>query len=410
MVKHKSEVLVVIPARGGSKGIPRKNIKLFAGYPLIAYSIQAGLNSDYCTRVVVSTDDEEIAAVARQFGADVPFLRPERFAQDDTLDLPVFEHVLRELEQREGYHADLVVQLRPTSPIRPLNLVDDAIRIMIEDQSLDSVRGVVPSGQNPHKMWQVDPESGLMKGLIPVEGIQEPYNAPRQKLPPTYWQTGHIDVIRPDIILSQQSMSGKRIKPIFIDPDFTVDLDKPADWIRAEWLVWHGGLDMVIPGNKRRSLPDQVDLVVFDFDGVMTDNRAVVDQNGIESVVVNRGDGMGINLLQKQGIKMIVISTEINPVVYARCLKLQIPVIQGVEDKPTVLQQYLSKEKIKPENVVYLGNDINDVPCFPIVGCAIAVADSHVSALSHADLTLNRNGGDGAVRELCDLILHQQKK
>jgi N-acylneuraminate cytidylyltransferase len=283
--------------------------------------------------------------------------------------------------------------------------VDEAIQLMVADPAVDSVRGVVPSGQNPHKMWWVDADSGLMKGLLSVEGIAEPYNAPRQKLPDTFWQTGHIDVIRPKVILEHHSMSGERIKPIFINPDFTVDLDKPADWQRAEWLVWYGGLEMVIPGNKRRPLPDKVDLVVFDFDGVMTNNWVTVDQNGIEAVTANRGDGMGIGLLHKRGIKTLVLSTEINPVVTARCKKLMMPVIQGVADKPEVLKEYMHNNQIDPQQVVYVGNDINDVPCFPVVACAVAVADAHYSALSQADLILTRKGGEGAVRELCDLLL-----
>jgi hypothetical protein len=118
------EVLAVIPARGGSKGIPRKNIRDFAGYPLIAYSIAAGLQSELVTRTIVSTDDEEIAQVARQWGAEVPFLRPDEIAQDQTLDLPVFQHALAWLAEHEDYHPDVVVQLRPTSPVRPRGCVD----------------------------------------------------------------------------------------------------------------------------------------------------------------------------------------------------------------------------------------------------------------------------------------------
>ncbi len=146
---NKREVLAIIPARGGSKGIPRKNIKPFAGYPLIAYSIEAGLRAGLVTRVIVSTDDEEIAAVARQYGAQVPFLRPPELAQDDTRDLPVFQQALSWLEEFEDYKAEFVVQLRPTSPIRPRHCVDDAIRILLEHPDADSVRGVVPAGQNP---------------------------------------------------------------------------------------------------------------------------------------------------------------------------------------------------------------------------------------------------------------------
>jgi len=408
MVNNRPEILAVIPARGGSKGIPRKNIKNFAGYPLIAYSIQAGLNSKYVTRTIVSTDDEEIAAVAREYGAEIPFLRPAEYAQDATLDFPVFENLLRMLKEMENYVPDLVIQLRPTSPIRPVNLVDDAIKLILSDDEIDSVRGVVPSGQNPYKMWKVDPSSGYMSGLLKVEGIDEPYNSARQALPETYWQTGHIDVIRTSVITDKKSMSGKNIKPIFINPDFTVDIDKPSDWQKSEWLVRYGGLDMVVPGNKRRPLPGKVDLVVFDFDGVMTDDKVYVNQDGLEMVAANRRDGMGISLLRKAGMKMVVISSETNPVVQARCRKLNLQFIQGVESKPEILKNYLQENNINPENVIFVGNDINDVPCFSVVGCAVVVADAHPEALRQADIILNHYGGQGAVREICDLLLQSR--
>ncbi len=408
MVTAKPEILAVIPARGGSKGIPRKNIKDFAGYPLIAYSIQAALNSRHVTRTIVSTDDIEIAKIASSYGAEIPFLRPAEYAQDSTLDFPVFENLLKTLMETENYKPDLVIQLRPTSPVRPINLVDEAVEVILNDPELDSVRGVVPSGQNPFKMWKIDPQSGLMSGLLSVNGIDEPYNSARQALPETYWQTGHIDVIRSRVILEQHSMSGKKIKPIYIHPDFSVDIDKPSDWQRAEWLVWYGGLEMVVPGNKRRPLPKNVELVVFDFDGVMTDDRVFVNQEGVEMVAANRRDGMGVNLLHKAGIKMIVMSSEKNPVVQMRCNKLNLPVIQGIDEKRIVLKKYLSDNEINAENVIYVGNDINDLPCFPEVGCALAVADAHPTALRQADIVLRHNGGHGAVREVCDLLLQSR--
>ena len=409
MVNTKPEILAVIPARGGSKGIPRKNIKNFAGYPLIAYSIQAALNSKHVTRTIVSTDDEEIANVARSYGAEVPFLRPSEFAQDTTLDFPVFENLLKTLQVSENYFPDLVIQLRPTSPIRSIGLVDEAIEILLNNPVIDSVRGVVPSGQNPFKMWKIDKDSGLMTGLLNVEGIDEPYNSARQALPDTYWQTGHIDVIRTNVILEKRSMSGEKIKPILINPDYTVDIDKPSDWQRSEWLVWHGGLDMVVPGNTRRALPDEVELVVFDFDGVMTDDRVFVNQDGIEMVAANRRDGMGVTLLHQAGIKMIIISSEKNPVVQARAKKLNLPVLQGVDEKSSVLYQYLEENRIDPKNVIFIGNDINDISCFPLVGCAVVVADAHPVALKQADIVLQNKGGRGAVREICDLLLQSKR-
>ena len=405
MVK-KPEVLAIIPARGGSKGIPRKNIKSFAGYPLIAYSIAAGLQSELTTRVIVSTDDEEIAEVARKWGAQTPFLRPAEFAADNTLDLPVFQHALTWLRDHEGYVPDVVVQLRPTSPARPRTLVDDAVRLLLDHPEADSVRGVVPADENPHKMWRVDPETGLMSGLLKVEGIDEPYNAPRQKLPPVFWQTGHIDAIRPErTFMAGDSMSGKNILPLFLDPQFTIDIDTPFDWVRYEWLVCNAGLDMVWPGKRRRGLPKQVDLVVFDFDGVMTDDCVIVDQNGIESVRCSRADGLGVRLLRESGMNIIVLSSERNQVVMQRCKKLKIECIHGVLKKGEILENYLAEKKIDQKHVIYMGNDINDLPCFPLVGCAIAPSDANERVKNEADIVLMHKGGNGAVRELCDMLL-----
>jgi N-acylneuraminate cytidylyltransferase len=404
MVKE-FEVLAVIPARGGSKGIPRKNIRDFSGHPLIAYSVAAGLQSKLVTRTIVSTDDDEIAAVARRYGAEIPFMRPPELAQDQTLDLPVFQHALHWLAEEENYHPDVVVQLRPTSPIRPLNCVDEAIRLLLSRPEADSVRGVVPAGQNPFKMWRIDEDSKVMSPLLEVKEVPEPYNAPRQMLPSVYWQTGHIDAIRPKVILEHSSMSGGVVLALMIDPVFSVDIDNLRDWAHYEWMVDSGEIEMVTPGPLKRSIPDMVALVVFDFDGVMTDNRVWVDQNGVEMVAAHRGDGLGLARLRRSGVSLVVISTETNPVVKARCAKLNIPVIQGVEEKRGVLNKYLEKQQIHPAQVVYLGNDVNDLPCFTEVGCAVAVADAHPDVLRRADIVLQRRGGYGAVRELCDRIL-----
>lgn len=402
----KPEVLAVIPARGGSKGIPRKNIKNFAGYPLIAYSIAAGLQSELTTRVIVSTDDEEIAEVARAWGAETPFMRPAEFAADATTDLPVFRHAVTWLRDNEGYDPDIVLQLRPTTPARPVGMVDEAIRLLMEHPEADSIRGVVPSGECPFKMWKYDEQSGLMHGLLEVEGVEEPYNQPRQKLPTIYWQTGHIDAIRPErTFMAGESMSGKNILPLFLDPDFTVDIDTPFDWMRYEWLVYHAGLNMVWPGKRRRGFPKSIKLVALDFDGVMTDDRVIVHQDGTESVSANRSDGMGIRMLKAQGIDVIVISSEVNPIVKARCDKLGIPCVQGTYKKAEILSAYIAEHTLNPEEVIYMGNDVNDLPCFPLVGCAAVPADAHIKVKNEADIVLTRNGGAGVVRELCDMIL-----
>jgi len=401
-----TEVLALIPARGGSKGIPRKNIRNFAGYPLIAWSIAAAKQATSVTRIIVSTDDEEIAAVAREFGAETPFLRPAEFAQDDTTDLPVFEHALKFLEEVDGYKSDIVVQLRPTSPIRPRGLVDNAVAVLLAHLDADCVRGVVPAGQNPHKMWRFEGEGKPMKSLLKVPGIAEPYNAPRQILPPIYWQTGHIDAIRVSAIADKKSLTGDVIYPLVIDPKFTVDIDTLSDWAKYEALVY-SGLDLVTPGRARRPLPEKIELIVTDFDGVITDNRVWTDENGKETVAAYRSDSMHIRTLREHGVEVVILSSEPNPVVKARAEKMGVEAIHGVDirGKGEALKQLLAEKKIDPANVIYIGNDINDLPCFEIAGWAVAVADAYPEVLQAADHVLVKPGGHGALREVCELVL-----
>ena len=404
-MKDKPEVIAIIPARGNSKSIPRKNIWKFAGHPLIAFSIAAARQAKSVTRVIVSTDDPEIAEVSRFYGAEVPFMRPAEIAEDATLDLPVFEHALRWLAKNENYSPDIVIQLRPTSPIRPVGMVDEAVELLLNHPEADSVRGVVPSGQNPFKMWEID-RAGVMHPLLKMKAVKEPYNALRQDLPPTYWQTGHIDAIRPRAIIQKGSMSGDIVLPLLVDPIYTVDIDTLLDWQRAENTVLEGLLDIVYPSNQKRKWPASVSLLVMDFDGVLTDDRVWVDQDGKEIVASNRGDGLGLErLCGLTKIQALVLSKETNRVVAARCKKLDLPVIQSVQDKPKMLESVIKQRGVKNEEVVYIGNDLNDLDCFPLVGFAIAPANAQPEVRQHADLVLKSAGGYGAVRELCELLI-----
>jgi YrbI family 3-deoxy-D-manno-octulosonate 8-phosphate phosphatase len=403
---NKLEVLAIIPARGGSKGIPRKNIKDFAGYPLIAYSILAATRSKYVTRTIVSTDNDEIAQVAREWGAETPFMRPDEFSQDNTTDLPVFQHALKWLQENEGYKPDVVVQLRPTSPIRPLNCVDAAVELLLANPKADSVRGVVEAAQNPFKMWRIDPAGGKMLPLVATPGVDEAYNAPRQQLPMVYWQTGHIDAIRTSTIVKKNSMSGSTIFPLIIDQKYTVDIDNLADWKQAEWLIQEGSLEMVDPATLRRILPQKISLLVMDFDGVLTDNRVWVNEKGEEMVAANRSDSLGLaQLRETENVRLLVISKERNLVVEARCRKLKIPVLQAVDDKAAALNNFLAQNNIPRQEVVFVGNDTNDLPCFSIAAFTFAPADAHPAVKRQADRVLSLSGGHGAVRELCDILL-----
>jgi N-acylneuraminate cytidylyltransferase len=235
-----TEVLAIIPARGGSKSIPRKNIKTFAGYPLIAFSVRAGLAAESVSRVIVSTDDDEIAEIGREFGAEIPFLRPEELSRDDTPDLPVFQHALDWLRINEEYQPQMVVQLRPTSPFRRKEHINQAVWRLLERPEADSIRTVCIPFQNPYKMWRVDAD-GFMQPLI-TTNITEPYNLPRQALPEVFWQTGYVDAAWKETILEKGSMTGESILPLVIGAEEWIDIDSPDDWSRAERLFEAGDI------------------------------------------------------------------------------------------------------------------------------------------------------------------------
>ena len=231
-------VLAIVPARGGSKGLPRKNVLQLGGHPLIAWSVAAGRQATTVQRVICSTDDPEIAEIAARYGAEVPFLRPAILAQDDTLDLPVFQHALGWLEREQGWRADIVVQLRPTSPLRFPGQVDAAVRLLLDAPEASGVRTVIPAPANPFKMWLLpeSAKSSWMQPLLSVPGLEEPYNMPRQKLPKAYWQTGTIDVVRADVIRAGR-MSGERLLPMVMDPRQAVDIDAEGDFAAAATRV-----------------------------------------------------------------------------------------------------------------------------------------------------------------------------
>lgn len=237
-------VLAVIPARAGSKSVPHKNIREIGGKPMLAHSIDHALASRYINRVIVSTDSEEYASIAKEYGAEVPFLRPAEYATDTALDYDVFYHALTWLNDNEGYKADIVVQLRPTYPIRNVEDIDNMIKLLIDHPEADSVRSMSKAQEIPYKMWlQQEPDvngdgleddkpdntgTGKIMGRVKplMTDIPECYNMPRQELPVVYYQNACIDVFRPDVVLYKKSMSGDYILGYEMKENYDIDTEE----------------------------------------------------------------------------------------------------------------------------------------------------------------------------------------
>lgn len=232
MCKCSGDVLAIIPARSGSKSVVDKNIRNIAGKPMIAYSIEHGLKAECIDRVIVSTDSEKYADISREYGAEVPFIRPAEYATDTSLDIDVFRHALTFLKENEGYEPEIVVQLRPTYPIRRISDIEAMVKYMKEHSDVDSMRCIAPAKEIAYKMWFKDDE-GMLSPIM--TDIPECYNMPRQQLPKIYYQNACIDVVRAKVILEQNSMSGKKIAGYEMDENF--DIDTEEEFKRAAaWL------------------------------------------------------------------------------------------------------------------------------------------------------------------------------
>ena len=234
MINNK-QILALIQARGGSKGLPKKNIKILGGKPLICHSIEVALRSKLIDRVIVSTDSEEIAAVAKAAGAEVPFLRPEALAQDLTPNAPVVEHCLTWLREHENYSPDLIVFLYPTGPFRTAEEIDEAINILENHPEADSIRSMVEPHHSPYKMWK--PQGDYIRPFVEnYEGAKDFHTSARQLLPKVYQSTPDIHVFKTAMFLNKKSTIGDVVLPYYLRRP-TIDIDHQLDLEIAEFLL-----------------------------------------------------------------------------------------------------------------------------------------------------------------------------
>lgn len=382
------KIVAIIPARGGSKGIPLKNIQPIGGVPLISRTIRAALDSKYISAVYVSTDSELIANVAREEGAEI-IVRPA----DISGDAASSESALLYSLEKINISSDFLVFLQCTSPFTTSHHIDKCIESII-NLDADSCLATV---SNHRFLWKnLENNDGVVG--INHDGRNRKR---RQDLDPEFMETGAVYVMRTNKFIKEKTrFCGKVVNCNFDDESLAFEIDSPFDLLVAR------AIDQSRNNSDYSDIKfSDIKLIVFDFDGVFTNNKVYLDEEGCESVQCNRGDGMGISLLKKTRIPLFILSTEKNPIVLKRAEKLGIPAFNNIENKLQFLEEYISKSNISSDSVCYVGNDVNDLECLKKVGLPVVPSDAHEEVKKLARIILKNKGGDGAVREFCDMFL-----
>ncbi|MFE6337946.1 cytidylyltransferase domain-containing protein [Streptomyces sp. NPDC057798] len=386
-------VLAVIPARGGSKGVPAKNLAPVGGVPLVTRAVRECLTARLVTDVVVSTDDQAIAAAAREAGAEV-VLRPAAIAGDTATSEAAVLHAMDTHEALHGARVDVVMLVQCTSPFVIREDIDGVAAAVVENGA-DTAVTVAPF----HGFVWRDAEEPADGGV----GVNhdKSYRPRRQDRPQDYLETGAAYAMDAAGFRTHNHRFFGRTELVRTDPARVLEIDDPHDLARARALA------PLFDADRPGALPTaaDIDAVVLDFDGTQTDDRVLIDTDGKEFVSVHRGDGLGIAALRRSGLTMLILSTEQNPVVAARARKLKIPVLHGIDRKDLALKQWCEEQGIAPERVLYVGNDVNDLPCFALVGWPVAVASAHDVVRGAARAVTTVPGGDGAIREIASWIL-----
>ncbi|MFG2786897.1 cytidylyltransferase domain-containing protein [Streptomyces sp. NPDC048419] len=401
-------VLAVIPARGGSKGVPAKNLLPVGGVPLVARAVRECRASRLVTDVVVSTDDQAIAAAAREAGAEI-VLRPAAIAGDTATSEAAVLHAMDAHEALHGSPVDVVLLVQCTSPFIIREDVDGVVEAVVQNGA-DTAHTVAPFHGFVWRDADSTDDMAVAGSVAEADAAtgggygvnhDKSFRPRRQDRPQDFLETGAVYGMDAAGFRKHQHRFFGRTELVRTDPARVLEIDDPHDMARARALA------PLFDADRPGSLPtaDDVDAVVLDFDGTQTDDRVLIDADGKEFVSVHRGDGLGIAALRKSGLNMLILSTEKNPVVAARARKLQIPVLHGIDRKDLALKQWCEEQGIAPERVLYVGNDVNDLPCFALVGWPVAVASAHDVVRGAARAVTTVPGGDGAIREIASWIL-----
>ena len=384
---------MIIPARGGSKAIPGKNTMDFAGKPLLAWTILQALDSGVADTIYVSSDSNEILDAAVRYGA-VAIRRPDELSADTATSELALIHALDNIRSDRGSDPERIVFLQATSPLREPSDIVNAVHAF-DEQCADSLFS--DAVLDDFCAWIE--EDGMLKGKT-----FDPWNrGRRQERKPLYLENGSIYIFKPSLLRSTGNRLGGKIGRYSMPFWKSFEIDTLENAELCEFYFRKN----LLPYWKAKETPfnmETIKLMVYDFDGVMTDNRALQFQDGTEGVWVNRADGWGVDQIRKMHIPQLIISTETNTVVAARAKKLKIEVIHGSGDKKADLLDYCNRMQIELSGVLYVGNDVNDLEAMQMVGFPVAPADAHPSIIAIAKHVTRAKGGEGVIKELSEHV------
>lgn len=380
-------MLAIIPARGGSKGIKDKNLQLVGGVSLIGRAISTALNAKTISEVIVTTDSPKIAKEATSYGAKV-INRPPAISNDTASSEEAVLHAIDVLENSSSLDKAIVF-IQCTSPFLESSDLDAAI-LKYQNGGIDTTFSAFSS----HKLLWTNQESSW-KGLNHDETLPR---VRRQDSAGTIIENGAFYIVDVKLLKATKNRFGKKNEPFLMPESRSLDIDTESDLHLAQSLNFDH-LSQSADFTKVRAL-------VMDFDGVFTDNKVIVNEDGSESVLCSRSDGFGLELIKRTtDIKLLILSKEKNKVALRRAQKLGIECKLSIENKLDVLNAWLAEQKISFSETVFLGNDQNDAECLKACGLGIVVADAHESVIPLADYKLKNRGGNHAIRELTDLLI-----
>ena len=367
-------IAAIIPARGGSKGVPGKNIKRIGGYPLIYWSIQAAKRAQLLDEFYVSTEDSAIAEVARRYGAKV-IARPEELARDESTTLDVLRHAI------SGKSWDAVVVLQPTSPMRDLGTIDGCIR-----DYLDGGYDTLATGYE-----------------CKLSAYATHNNVRRQDMKGFFYDDGNVYVIGCQV-LRQGRWSGDKICRKPLERELNFEIDDETDFFIVDQLLRKRLSERKQAWDLGELLP-AIKLLAMDVDGVLTDAGMYYAESADEFKRFNTRDGKGIELIRAKGIRTALITSEDTELVKRRAAKLKIDhLAQGASDKVAAMDRILSQSGLDYGQVAYIGDDVNDIDLMKKVALPITVRGGTRGNRDVALYETSAGGGEGAVREICDLL------